>query len=699
MSSLLQEDATCWRLTRARRVALLIDGAAYFEALRQALLKARHSVFILGWDINSEISLDPKGDGAPLREFLNRLLKERRQLQIRLLIWDWAFFFGLDRQLLPQLRFGLLASRRLSFMFDGDHPPGACQHEKIVVIDGELAFCGGIDLTVGRWDTPEHRPIEPYRQLPDGAPRPPFHDCMLMVEGETARALDVLARERWRRASGERVAPPLVDGRSPWPEQVEPWLEDASIGIARTRPEQGGQPAAREVEALYLSAIHAARQYVYIENQYLTVPAVADALAARLQDASGPEVIILGPTVCEGPVETAVMDRGRARFLDRLRAAAPPGRLRAFYPISRAGDQVAPINVHAKLMAIDDRLLVVGSANLANRSMGLDSECMLALEAEDHAGRNAVRRARDTLLAEHLACGLDRLAAEIAKRKSLIAAVDALNGGDRYLERLEVAAVDLPPEIAAGVDFTDSSEPLTVAAIQRRLTPLPRRRRLRDLALRGALLLLGLLLIAIVARSDLVGDQGMIVELLRFAERHGMSVAGFGGVVLAYTLSSLVLVPVNLMIALTAAVFGPWLGFGYALCGSLVAAAVAFGIGRRLGRDWVRRVGGRRTAAVNRRLGRHGLLAVVLLRMLPIAPFGLVNLAAGASELRARDFMLGSLIGMCPGIAIMTLFGDRLGVWLRHPDAINLLVLGVATVAALVLAIALRQWSTRQTRA
>jgi phosphatidylserine/phosphatidylglycerophosphate/cardiolipin synthase-like enzyme/uncharacterized membrane protein YdjX (TVP38/TMEM64 family) len=699
MSSLLQEDATCWRLTRARRVALLIDGAAYFEALRQALLKARHSVLILGWDINSEISLDPKGDGAPLREFLNRLLKERRQLQIRLLIWDWAFFFGLDRQLLPQLRFGLLASRRLSFMFDGDHPPGACQHEKIVVIDGELAFCGGIDLTVGRWDTPEHRPIEPYRQLPDGAPRPPFHDCMLMVEGETARALDVLARERWRRASGERVAPPLVDGRSPWPEQVEPWLEDASIGIARTRPEQGGQPAAREVEALYLSAIHAARQYVYIENQYLTVPAVADALAARLQDASGPEVIILGPTVCEGPVETAVMDRGRARFLDRLRAAAPPGRLRAFYPISRAGDQVAPINVHAKLMAIDDRLLVVGSANLANRSMGLDSECMLALEAEDHAGRNAVRRARDTLLAEHLACGLDRLAAEIAKRKSLIAAVDALNGGDRYLERLEVAAVDLPPEIAAGVDFTDSSEPLTVAAIQRRLTPLPRRRRLRDLALRGALLLLGLLLIAIVARSDLVGDQGMIVELLRFAERHGMSVAGFGGVVLAYTLSSLVLVPVNLMIALTAAVFGPWLGFGYALCGSLVAAAVAFGIGRRLGRDWVRRVGGRRTAAVNRRLGRHGLLAVVLLRMLPIAPFGLVNLAAGASELRARDFMLGSLIGMCPGIAIMTLFGDRLGVWLRHPDAINLLVLGVATVAALVLAIALRQWSTRQTRA
>ena len=113
------------------------------------------------------------------------------------------------------------------------------------MIDGELAFCGGIDLTVGRWDTPAHKVDEPHRRLPNSTPRPPFHDCMLMVEGEPARALDELARERWRRASGERVAAPTMRGRSPWPASIEPWFENARIGIARTRPQYDGLPAVR----------------------------------------------------------------------------------------------------------------------------------------------------------------------------------------------------------------------------------------------------------------------------------------------------------------------------------------------------------------------------------------------------------------------------------------------------------------------
>ncbi len=194
-----------------------------------------------------------------------------------------------------------------------------------------------------------------------------------------------------------------MHGRSPWPEAVEPWFENASIGIARTRPGYDGQPAVREVEALYLRAIESARRAIYIESQYLTVTAIAEAIAARLEEDEGPEALILGPTVCEGPVETAVMDRGRARFLDRLRAADRSGqRVRAFYPVNADSEPATPINVHAKLMAVDDRLLIIGSANLANRSMGLDSECVLALEADDAAARRFVGRVRDTLLAEHL---------------------------------------------------------------------------------------------------------------------------------------------------------------------------------------------------------------------------------------------------------------------------------------------------------
>ncbi len=694
---LLDQPGACWRVTRARRAALLIDGAAYFAALRQALLEARQSVLIMGWDVNSDISLDPEAGAPPLKEFLNQLLRDRRKLQIRLLIWDWAFIYGFDRQFMPQLRFGIGGSRRLKFVFDGDHPPGACQHEKLVVIDGELAFCGGIDLTVGRWDTPAHRPDEPHRQLPNGTPKGPFHDCMLMVEGETARALDALARERWRRASGERVAAPAVRGHSPWPTAIEPWFEDARVGIARTRPQYDGQPAVREVEALYLGAIEQARRTVYIENQYLTVPAIAEALAARLEDAEGPEAVILGPTICEGPVETAVMDRGRARFLDRLRAADRTGqRLRAFYPVNAAAGEAVPINLHAKLMVIDDRLLVVGSANLANRSMGLDSECVLVLVAEDAAARRAVQRARDTLLAEHLGSPPEALAAARAEQGSLIAAVDALNGGPRRLEPLVIEKAALPPEVEAGVALTDIDEPITMATLEQRLAPPPRRRRLRQVVIRSAVTLVLLLAFALLLRGEFTSGSRLLAQSLHYAEAHRFSWLGISGVLVAYALASLLFVPVNLMIAATCAAFGGLVGFVYALAGSLVGATLAFGVGRGIGRDPVRRFAGRWVNAVSRRLSEHGLFAMTLLRLLPVAPFSVVNLVAGASEMKIRDFLLGSLLGMLPGLVLMTVFGDRLGAWLRRPDTGNLVILIGVTLAVVALALVLRRWSQRR---
>jgi phospholipase D1/2 len=697
MIALLDQPGTCWCTTKARRAALLIDGAAYFSALHDALLNARQSILIIGWDVNSDISLNPTNRAAPLKLFLNQLLKRRRELHVRLLIWDWAFIYGLDRQFLPRLRFGLGASRRLKFELDSDHPPGGCQHEKLVVIDGELAFCGGIDLTVGRWDTPAHRPEEPHRQLPNGTPRPPFHDCMLMVEGETARALDKLARERWRRASGERVAAPTVRSHSLWPKTVEPWFENVRIGIARTRPQYDGLPAVREVEALYLRSIRAAERTIYIENQYLTVTGIAEAIAARLEEREGPEALILGPTVCEGPVETAVMDRGRARFLKRLRAADQSGeRVRAFYPVNGDSDPATPINLHAKLMVVDDRLLVVGSANLANRSMGLDTECVLALEAFDAATRQAVRRVRDTLLAEHLGEDPVTVDEEQARQGSVIRAVEALNGGQRRLEPLVVEEISLPPEVEAGFALTDIDEPITMARLEQHLAPLPRRRRLRNVVIRSAMTLVLLLTFALLLRIEFTDGSRTVAHLLQLAEVYRFSWPGVAGVLLSYAVGSLLFVPINLMIAATGAAFGPLLGLVYAAAGSLLAAAVVFGLGRTVGRDPMRRLAGRWVDAVSRRLDRHGLLGMALLRLMPVAPFSVVNLVAGSSAIRFRDFMLGSAIGMLPGLVLMTVFGDRLGVWLRRPDPFNLAILIAVTLGVVALAVVLRRWSRRR---
>jgi phospholipase D1/2 len=699
-AALLEQGVTCWRLGRADRAALLVDGAAYFDALRRALPLARRTVHIVAWDIRSDISLDPQGDALPLRKFLRRLLADRPALQIRILLWDWPLFFSLDREPLPQLQFGVAQTRRLDLALDASHPPAACHHEKLVVLDGRLAFCGGIDLSAGRWDRSEHHPSEPARGRIGRTPRAPFHDCMLMVEGEPARALDELVRERWQRVTGQSLPPRADDRSSLWPDAVEPWFGRVRIGVARTRPAWGEQAQAREIEALYLRAIGAARRCIYIENQYLTAVPITDALAARLGERHGPEVIIVGPKRCEGFIETAVMDRGRALCLDRLRVADRYGRLRVLHPVSAAdAGEPTQIHLHSKLLIVDDRLLVVGSANLCNRSMRLDTECNLAIEAEDDAGRAAVVRSRDALLGEHLGCAAASFAARARALGSVVAAIDALNGGARRLESLTVEPLPLPPELVAGVALTDPSEPITMELVERQLVPPSRRRRLGAIASRSALTLLVVVALAVAARTDFVGETGALADLLRFAEQNRVSALGLSAVLVAFCLSTLVFVPVNIMIAATGALFGPLLGLLYALAGSLLAAGLSFAIGRGLGRDWVRRLASRRVNALNKHLSRHGLLAMTVVRLLPIAPFTVVNLVAGASKIRTRDYLLGSLFGMAPGIVLMTVFGDRLGAWLRQPDLPHLVVVASLAALALVLTWALRRWSRRRTSA
>jgi uncharacterized membrane protein YdjX (TVP38/TMEM64 family) len=171
------------------------------------------------------------------------------------------------------------------------------------------------------------------------------------------------------------------------------------------------------------------------------------------------------------------------------------------------------------------------------------------------------------------------------------------------------------------------------------------------------------------------------------------------GATLLVVVASLFMVPITALIVVMVAVFGPWIGGAGALVGAMLSAAAGFGAGRYLWRGRSRRLQRPRLRRLADALTDRGLISVAVVRMLPVAPFTLVNLIAGASEIRTRDYLLGSLIGMAPGIVLMTLVGDRLGAWLRHPDVANLaVVVGLAAVA-LALAWALRRWSIRRTRA
>ena len=190
--AILRPGENCWRIERASRVAFLIDGQAYFRALRAAMREARQSILILSWDIDTRLRLSPgEDDGLPeaLGDFLHALVRRRRSLRVHALNWDWAMLYALERQWLPVYRLELERHRRLNLHFDDHHPFGASQHQKVVVIDDALAFSGGFDPTHSRWDTSEHLPDDPRRTDPNGSRYRPFHDVQMMVDGPAARAL------------------------------------------------------------------------------------------------------------------------------------------------------------------------------------------------------------------------------------------------------------------------------------------------------------------------------------------------------------------------------------------------------------------------------------------------------------------------------------------------------------------------------
>jgi uncharacterized membrane protein YdjX (TVP38/TMEM64 family) len=149
----------------------------------------------------------------------------------------------------------------------------------------------------------------------------------------------------------------------------------------------------------------------------------------------------------------------------------------------------------------------------------------------------------------------------------------------------------------------------------------------------------------------------------------------------AFVLGGLVVFPVLVLIAATAAALGPLLGFASATAGVMLSSALLFMIGRFLGHRRLQSFLGKRALRVQNRIVGRGVVAVALIRMVPIAPFSLVNVLAGASELTLRDFLLGTLLGMSPGIITMAALGAQIADFARNASWSSALTLGLIIVA------------------
>ena len=316
---ILQPGQNCWRIEKASRAAVLIDAAAYFSALRSALREAQQSVFIVGWDLDSRTKLAGEScaadDGWPLtlREFLIRMVEERPSLSVYLLAWDFAILYALERDPFPSLKLGWQTPDQIRFRLDNALPVGSSHHQKVIVIDDALAFSGGMDLAVRRWDSSWHHLDNSHRRDPSGKPYPPFHDVQMAVDGDAARALADLVHERWRRATGEHI-PVRPGGSSLWPDVV-PDFREVDVAIARTLPVYDGEQEVREVERLFADMIGSAEREIYIENQFLTCIAVAESLARRLQENTRLQALLVAPHTPEKWLEYHTMRNGRIRCI------------------------------------------------------------------------------------------------------------------------------------------------------------------------------------------------------------------------------------------------------------------------------------------------------------------------------------------------------------------------------------------------
>jgi uncharacterized membrane protein YdjX (TVP38/TMEM64 family) len=208
----------------------------------------------------------------------------------------------------------------------------------------------------------------------------------------------------------------------------------------------------------------------------------------------------------------------------------------------------------------------------------------------------------------------------------------------------------------------------------------------RHAALKRQLLLLVLALLALLAlaaawswsplRSWLDVDR-IVGGLQQLGQAFGPVAA-----VVGFALACAIAVPMTFLTLVTLVAFGPATGFFVSLAGAVLGAALNYGLGVLLGREVVLGLAGPRLKTLSERLGDRGLVAVIAVRMVPIAPFAVVNMVAGATHIRLRDMLLGTAIGMTPGTLAMMFFVDQIVQAIKSPGPVTLLILAIS--AALI---------------
>jgi phosphatidylserine/phosphatidylglycerophosphate/cardiolipin synthase-like enzyme len=457
---IVEVGRNCWRIERAEQAKVIVDAADYYALLEGLMENAQERILLIGWDFDPRIALRPdeKGKGRSLGEFLLKLAKQKPDREIDILRWN---FGGLKQFLSPRIVSTVLRwklTKSIRFRLDSFHPLGCSHHQKVAVFDDHLAVCGGIDVADRRWDTREHADNDPRRIQPNGKPFTPWHDVTMILAGPVGAALAELGKERWKRATKGELRELQKDGEN-WPDDLKPDFENVDVAISRTRAEYEDVTELREIEQLYLDMIAATKKFIYFENQYFTSGRIAAAIAERLNEDDPPEFIMVMPEKGDGWLEQKAMDGARVMLAREISKSKHGDRFHIYTPRTKDG---VNIYVHAKVSIMDDRLLRIGSANLNNRSMGLDSECDVTIDAALPANRDTVgeiRKLRESLIAEHLNIAPEDVARRYDECGSLLQLMEEFRGEGRSLEWLHLEQPGPLDEFIANNELLDPTRP------------------------------------------------------------------------------------------------------------------------------------------------------------------------------------------------------------------------------------------------
>ncbi len=456
-------------------------------------------------------------------------------------------------------------------------------------------------------------------------------------------------------------------------------------------PGSDTQPAVRECEALFLDSIAFATRAIYIESQYFTNEKIAAALGARLGEPDGPEVIVVTPKECHGWIEKTTMGAFRDGVLRHMLAADTHGKLRLVYPAASRSRGI-PTFIHSKVMIVDDEFVRIGSANCSHRSMGVDTECDVAVEAHgDAAVRAGIRRIRDRLLGEHLGVTPDVVANDVERTGSLRAVVDARQDADHTLVRIELPDEPEEPPSAALRAAADPDEPIHFGEAVDQLIPTvdasSERSPLRIWIL-PAIVLAAAAGVAWTASTRLGRPELQAFRDLLTTIPHLPSSVWLGASV--FVVAGLLLVPLEVLAVAAGLFFGPVLGGMVAVTGSFAAAVVGYGLGRIVGPSGLSRWMSGRSYRSARQLRTQGFIGIVTLRLASVASAGSIHLLCGAWRVPFATYLAGSAIGLTPAIAALCVLGGLLRQTLLDPTGWNGLMAIGAGVVLIAVAAALR---------